>query len=263
LFHNIGSFYPKGGMGTITDRLVQKAIAAGVQLKYNKHVQEIKVEQDIVKGVITSDGIEEVADIVVSNAAALSTYISLLKKTSPGRIEELKKLPLQSPGVCIYMMVKGKQPPYYIQFKLQEKGCIAFVQPAVVDETIGEDGWYPARLIAPLPHHEAKEMKEEDQRKLIEALARDTWWQTNIEEYKILHQRTSFEWGRAYNLYEDSMNPVMTSEFMRKGRIAHRSPLVKGLYLTGSSTHPGQWVSFCAVSGVLAADCVLKDLANA
>jgi phytoene dehydrogenase-like protein len=263
LFHNIGSYYPKGGMQTIADRLAQKAIAVGVQLKYNKHVEEIMVDQGIIKGVITSDGVEEVADIVVSNAAALSTYISLLKKTKPKQIEMLKKLPLQSPGVCIYMVVKGKQPPYYIQFKLQGKGCIAFIQPAVVDETIGKDGWYPARLIAPLPHDKAKEMKEEGQRELIEALVRDSWWQTNIEEYKILHQRTSFEWGRAYNLYEDSMNPVMTSEFMRKGRIAHRSSQVKGLYLTGSSTHPGQWVSFCAVSGILAADCVLKDLADA
>jgi phytoene dehydrogenase-like protein len=50
------------------------------------------------------------------------------------------------------------------------------------------------------------------------------------------------------------MNPVMTARLMRKGRLAHRSPWIRGLYLAGSSTHPGQWVSFCAVSGVLAAE---------
>jgi phytoene dehydrogenase-like protein len=49
----------------------------------------------------------------------------------------------------------------------------------------------------------------------------------------------------------------MTAKFMREGRISHRSPVVEGLYLAGSSTHPGQWVSFCAISGVLAA----KELA--
>jgi phytoene dehydrogenase-like protein len=47
---------------------------------------------------------------------------------------------------------------------------------------------------------------------------------------------------------------------MRKGRLPHRSPHVKGLYLAGSATHPGQWVSFCAISGVLAADCLRQDL---
>jgi phytoene dehydrogenase-like protein len=58
------------------------------------------------------------------------------------------------------------------------------------------------------------------------------------------------------------MNPVMTARFMRSGRFAHRSPYVGGLYLAGSSTHPGQWVSFCAISGVLAAGCVIEDMAK-
>jgi phytoene dehydrogenase-like protein len=49
------------------------------------------------------------------------------------------------------------------------------------------------------------------------------------------------------------MNPVMTARMMRQGRIAHKSPIVEGLYFAGSSTHPGQWVSFCAISGILAA----------
>ena len=66
--------------------------------------------------------------------------------------------------------------------------------------------------------------------------------------------------GAEYNLYANSMNPVMTARFMRAGRFSHRSPYIKGLYVAGSSTHPGQWVSFCAISGVLAADCAIKDL---
>ena len=57
------------------------------------------------------------------------------------------------------------------------------------------------------------------------------------------------------------MNPVMTARLMRAGRLAHRSPFVERLYLAGSATHPGQWVSFCAISGILAADRVLEDLA--
>jgi phytoene dehydrogenase-like protein len=55
------------------------------------------------------------------------------------------------------------------------------------------------------------------------------------------------------------MNAAMTAAFMRRGRIAHRSPDLPGLYLAGSSTHPGQWISFCAISGVLAADALLED----
>ena len=50
------------------------------------------------------------------------------------------------------------------------------------------------------------------------------------------------------------MNPVMTAQLMRRGRLTHRSPWIKGLYLAGAATHPGQWVSFAAISGVIAAD---------
>jgi phytoene dehydrogenase-like protein len=66
-------------------------------------------------------------------------------------------------------------------------------------------------------------------------------------------------WGAQFHLYANSMNPTMTARFMRAGRLAHRSPFVRGLYLAGSATHPGQWVSFCALSGILAADCLCED----
>lgn len=44
----------------------------------------------------------------------------------------------------------------------------------------------------------------------------------------------------------------MTAEFVRKGRPAHRSPGADNLLECGSATHSGQWVSFNALSGVLA-----------
>ena len=67
-------------------------------------------------------------------------------------------------------------------------------------------------------------------------------------------------WGGEFHLHRDAMNPVMTARLTRAGRLAHRSPYVRGLYLAGSATHPGQWVSFCAISGILAADLLLEDL---
>jgi phytoene dehydrogenase-like protein len=49
----------------------------------------------------------------------------------------------------------------------------------------------------------------------------------------------------------------------RAARLAHRSPWIRGLYLAGASTHPGQWVSFCAISGVLAANALHADAPRA
>jgi phytoene dehydrogenase-like protein len=99
------------------------------------------------------------------------------------------------------------------------------------------------------------------QREYLERLLAENWWRDGVEEFRVLATRIPAQWGAAYHLYRDSMNPVMTAKFMRAGRLAHRSPHVRGLYLAGSSTHPGQWVSFCAISGILAADRLREDFA--
>jgi phytoene dehydrogenase-like protein len=263
LFHNIGSFYPAGGMHSIAELLTEAALKAGVEISYNTRASSIKTSGKKVKGVVTIKGDFMEADAVISNSNGIGTYTELLEDLPAAEKKKFEKLPLQSPGMCVYMAVNGKNPPYYIRFKLKGQGCVAFVQPGLMEPALEKDGWFPARLIAPLDHARAAALGAEGQMQLMNEMLKDGWWQNGISEYKVLHKRTTFEWGREFNLYHDSMNPVMTAKFMLKGRIAHRSPYVKGLYLTGSSTHPGQWVSFCAISGVLAADCLHKDLAHA
>jgi phytoene desaturase len=259
LFHGVGSYYPKGGMRAVPELLLATALAAGVDIKYDTKVASIQAPQQRVAGVVTAAGEFLPAAAVMSDASGIGTYVELVDGFPAPEKAKLQQLPLQSPGTCAYLAVRGRQPPYYIRFKLRGAGCTAFVQPGLLAPELAQDGWFPARLISPLAHAEADALGADGQRELIDQQLAEPWWQEGISEYKVLHRRTTFEWGRDYNLYRDSMNPVMTSRLMLKGRLAHRSPTVKGLYLTGSSTHPGQWVSFCAIAGVLAADCLTHD----
>jgi phytoene dehydrogenase-like protein len=119
---------------------------------------------------------------------------------------------------------------------------------------------YPARLIAPMQYHRAEQGGEAAQLVFLNNVLEETWWRQQFDNVRILATRIPLDWGSTFHLFRSSMNPVMTARFMRAGRLAHRSPWIRGLYLTGSATHPGQWVSFCAVSGVLAANQLLKDL---
>jgi phytoene dehydrogenase-like protein len=104
-------------------------------------------------------------------------------------------------------------------------------------------------------------LSAEQQRAEIESLLKSDWWRQGITHFEVLRVRTTLDWASDFDLYRRSMNPVMTAQLMRRGRFPHRSKWVKGLYHAGSSTHPGQWVSFAAISGILAADEVLKDFA--
>jgi phytoene dehydrogenase-like protein len=198
---------------------------------------------------------------VISNTHGLSTYLELLEDVPARLRRRLQHLPLQSPGVCAYLAVRGDMSPPYLRFRLPGNGelCRLLIRPGVIDATVERAGWRPARLVAPMRHAQAEQLGAAGQQAFLEQLLAETWWREQTEEVRVLAMRTPADWGVQFHLYANSMNPVMTAALMRTGRLAHRSPYVRGLYLCGSATPPGQWVSFCAISGILAADCLHED----
>jgi diapolycopene oxygenase len=263
LIHTHGAYYPVGGIGAIPRVLAKAAEQAGVELRLGERARSIRCTGGQVRGVETDRGEFYPADAVVADAAGVGAYLQLVEATPAPVREQLKQLPLQSPGVCAYLAVRGAPRPPYLRFHLAggDELCRLLVLPAVVLPELERGGWWPARLIAPLRHDWAEKAGPEGQRDFLERLLGESWWRAHVDEARVLATRIPAQWGAEYCLYRDSMNPVMTARFMRAGRLAHRSPYVRGLYLAGSATHPGQWVSFCAVSGILAADCVREDLA--
>jgi len=262
LIHTIGAFYPVGGMETIPRALARAADAAGVEFQYGTKVRAIRCERSRVCGIETDRGEFLPADAVISNAGGVGTYLELVKPT-PSRVrEQLRRLPLQSPGVCAYLAVRGEIPPPYLRFYLPggDGPCRLFVAPATLVPELNRDGWQPARLLAPMDHAVAERVGPSGQRAYLDRLLAEDWWRRPVTDVRVLAKRIPSEWGAEYHLYRQSMNPVMTAHLLRAGRLAHRSPYVRGLYLSGSSTHPGQWMSFCAISGILAADRVREDL---
>jgi phytoene dehydrogenase-like protein len=260
LMHTVGSYYPEAGIAAVPRALERAARRAGVGFHYGVKVQRICSENEKVVGVTTGSGEFIPASVVASNAAAIGTYLHLLDQV-PEQTAELKKLPLQSPGVCAYLAVRGRTSRHYLRFKLggHNDKCRLLIQPAVLGERQQHSDWHPARLLSPMDYDAAERSGPAGQLQFLERLLAEEWWRTGLSEVRIIATRTPQQWGSEYNLYANSMNPVMTARFMRHGRFAHRSPYVRGLYLAGSSTHPGQWVSFCAISGILAADRIIED----
>jgi phytoene dehydrogenase-like protein len=262
LVHSVGCFYPKEGIRAIPRVLEQAAVAAGVEFRYRTKAKTICTEGRRVTGAESTEGERFAAEAVVSDCG-IATYLELLDHKKGASRERCEKLPLQSPGVCAYLAVKGGMEPPYLRFLLpgRDERCRLLIRPDVLHPEEKRDEWHPARLLGPMDYAKAQRMGAVGQAEYLDKLLEEKWWREGITEYRVLARRTPTQWGSAYSLARDSMNPVMTAKFMREGRLAHRSPDVRGLYLAGSATHPGQWVSFCAISGVLAADCVQKDFA--
>jgi phytoene dehydrogenase-like protein len=260
LVHSAGCFYPQHGIRAIPTRLAKLAAEAGVQFSYSAKVARICIDAGRVTGIETQRGECFPADAVISNCG-IATYLELLKET--GRTgNRCEKLQLQSPGVCAYMAIKGNTRPPYLRFLLPggDERCRLQIRPGVLNPEERSGHWYPARLLAPMDYAQARCLGPAGQREYLEKLLAERWWQAGTSEFQVLAKRTPAEWSAEYFLARDSMNPVMTAKFMREGRLAHRSPEVRGLYLAGSATHPGQWVSFCAISGIIAANCARQDI---
>ena len=262
LIHSVGAFYPVEGIGTIPRILARAAEEAGVEFQYGTTVRSIVSHEGRVRGVETNQDEIVSADAVVSNYNGIGTYLEMLADTPARARAKLKMLPLQSPGACAYLAVRGEIKPPYLRFQLPENGelCRLLVTPTVVAPELERNGWAPARLISPMKYESAERLSLAQQREHLDRLLAESWWRKSFNEVRVLHTRVPAEWGAQYALYQNSMNPVMTSGFMRAGRLAHRSPHARGLYLAGSSTHPGQWVSFCTISGILAANDLLEDM---
>jgi phytoene desaturase len=262
LIHSVGAFYPVEGIGSIPRTLTTVAAKAGVEFQYGTTVRRIVSEKGRVQGIETIQDEFVPADAIVSNYNGIGTYLEMLCDTPPAARENLNRLLLQSPGACAYLAVRGEIKPPYLRFQLPGKGelCRLFVRPTVMAPELKKNGWAPARLISPMRYETAEALSVAEQRDYLERLLAESWWREGLEEFRVLATRVPSEWGTQYNLYRNSMNPVMTAGFMRAGRLAHKSPYARGLYLAGSSTHPGQWVSFCAISGILAANDLLADM---
>jgi phytoene dehydrogenase-like protein len=262
LVHSVGCFYPKEGIRAIPAVLEKAAVAAGVEFRYRTKAKKICALHGRVATVESVEGEAFPADAVVSDCD-IATYLELLEGQQVASKERCERLPLQSPGVCADLAVRGKMDAPYLRFLLPggDERCRLLVRPGVLNPEDKHGECYPARLLGPMDHEKAQRLGAAGQAEYLERLLEEKWWREGIEEFRVLARRTPAGWGAEYSLARDSMNPVMTAKFMREGRLAHRSPDVRGLYLAGSATHPGQWVSFCAISGVLAADCLRKDLA--
>jgi phytoene dehydrogenase-like protein len=262
LVHSVGCFYPQQGIRAIPRVLAGAAAAAGVDFKYSTKAKAIRTQGGRVTGVESVTGERFAAEAVVSDCG-IATYLELLEQKESASRERCETLPLQSPGVCAYLAVKGRMDSPYLRFSLPggDERCRLLIRPGVLNAEERNGDWYPARLLGPMDHQKAERMGPRGQGEYLDQLFDERWWRDGITECRVLARRTPVQWGRDYSLARDSMNPVMTAAFMRAGRLRHRSPDVRGLYLAGSATHPGQWVSFCAISGVLAADCVQQDFA--
>jgi len=257
LIHRDGAARPARGIHQVISLLEAELQRAGVVIYTSTPVTSIDHDSRGVRGVTTADGSRLDADVVISDVGGATALLDLIDAKPPRSLRLRMAGPLQSPGITAYLAVSGK-PTSEINFMVggSPKQATAFISGG---DPQGPSGARAGRIIAPLSHARANDLGAQGQRDLLHQLVDATWWRDGIGDAEIVTTRLVSDWGREFRLRDDAMNLVMARRQLLLGRLPHRIAHVRGLYLAGSWTHPGQWISFCSVSGVLAADRAMND----
>ena len=274
LEHNLGAFYPEGGMYAIASSLVQLAQTLGVAFHYQEPVQQILTHGNRISGLQTAKSRYDL-EVVVSNMDIVPTYRRLLPQVKAP--EKTLSQPRSSSALIYYWGIRHSFAElhlhniFFSQDYRQEFHSLFQARTVDPDPTVyvnitskytpadapaGMENWF---VLVNVPHNAGqdwpqlvKTTREAVLNKISRALNTDirpliacerVWDPVGIES-----QTSSF----AGALYGSSSNTRMAA-FLRHPNFSSE---LKNLYFCGGSVHPGGGIPLCLLSAKIVGDLV-------
>ena len=103
LEHNLGAYFPEGGMYSIVKYLYENAKRSNVNFYFGTEVSEIIIENERASGVL-ANGKKYTADVIVNGGDIFRNYNILMNKNRPPR--SVRKPRLSSSAMIFYLGVK-------------------------------------------------------------------------------------------------------------------------------------------------------------
>ncbi len=277
LEHNQGTFYPKGGMISITNALYQLALKKGVQFKFNHSVEKIIQENKKVKGVVVN-GEHIFSDLVISNADVYYTYKNLLNHLP--KATKLAKQERSSSALIFYWGINkefsdlGLHNILFSNNYKEEFDCLFIKKTMSSDPTIyinitskmeseqapeGCENWF-VMINAPTNNgQDWNEMIDETKKNVIQKINRilNTDIEQLIKTETILDPRSIEKKTGTYkgSLYGTSSNSPFSAFF----RPANFTSDINGLYFCGGTVHPGGGIPLCLKSAFITSELIIKN----
>jgi phytoene desaturase len=277
-----GSFFPKGGMYTIVEKLLSAAGSAGVIFHYNCPVKQIMVKGMAAESILFADGSEFKADIIVANADLPYVYRNLL----PDRVksERIDRLKYSCSAICFHWGLDKVYPQLGHHSVFLSDGFREGLDKIFKEKTLSDQPSFyihaPVRTdpgAAPANHdtlsfivgcgHVDKKKKqdwEELKKKTHNALVRrlKQLGMEDIEEHiKFEICYTPENWESACNISRGSVFGSLAHNLLQMGyfRPHNQHSRYRNLYFVGGSTHPGNGIPNVLLSAKLTAERILNN----
>ncbi len=273
----LGTYFPKGGMHSITTSLYELALRQGIVFHFGQQIIQILVKNRKAIGVETTEN-QYFADVVVSNMDIFSTYKKLLPNQS--HPEFTLRQERSSSAVIFYWGVRQQFPQldlhnilfsadYRLEFEHIFKKRSLYSDPTVyinitskeeyTDAPSGCENWF-VMINAPGDYGQDWQALVAQSRfdiitKVKRILGIDLAPLIEVEEVltpPLIEQRTGSYRGA---LYGAASNSKMAA-FLRHPNFSSK---IKQLFCCGGSVHPGGGIPLCLLSAKITADLIGVD----
>ena len=277
LEQNEGTYYPKGGMISITKALFKLAEKLGVTFHFNKNVQRIIQHEEQVCGVVVNDE-NVIADVVVTNMDAYFTYKYLLNNEV--KAKKILKQERSSSALIFYWGMKKSFDQLHLHNIFFSKNYEQEFQQIFRNKTLsndptvyvnitskmenihapaGKENWFvminaPANVgqdWVQLKQHARKQIIDKLSRVLKQDISEFIEVEETLDPIKIEAETSSY----MGSLYGTSSN----SKFAAFLRHPNFTSAIKGLYFAGGSVHPGGGIPLCLKSAAIVSQLIQED----
>jgi phytoene desaturase len=276
-----GVWYPKGGMYSIVEALMELAHRAGVEFQFGASVDRIEVIGNQAQGIVLTDGRHIKCDVVLANADLPYVYKSLLPQD--GEAEQLAHKRFSCSVISFFWGIDQS----YEQLKphtlfladgyrenfesiiqdldLPINPCLYVHAPARLDPSMAPEGQDTLIAIVPVGHlsdngtQDWAELRDYARQHVFLCL-RNLGISDLKAHLKFEVNYTPLSWRKRYNLMKGSThglchNLTQLAYFRPHNKHSH----YPNLYFVGASTHPGTGVPTAMVSGRLVAERIIDE----
>jgi phytoene desaturase len=268
-----GYYLPEGGMGKIPQALNQCFLNRGGEIFLNSKVRQIILKDGRVRG-IQVDGQGEIeADAVISTVSGMLTFGSMIKPEEvPANLrQKARRAPLAHKALCIQLGLSNRidadsfsngvlpMIDKQLQFFAPEDAAIKWFQyfvPTSVMPELAPRGGSIIDMFPPIRQDLAvDDWNEQRTGRMVESAIAAL---SRLHKLEIVVKRvtTPKDYRDRMHLYQSAiygLSPAADPRFL----FPHNPP-IPGLFLAGQTTFPGYGVVSTAMSGIFAADDLMK-----
>jgi prolycopene isomerase len=286
-----GVFYPKGGMGKISEAMAKSFLRSGGEIHLQMEVDRILIKNNRAEGIQTKSGKTFQSPLVISNVNP-----NLLAKMLPAEFQKplLKKMRHLEYSLSCFILyiatdlnVNGRDLPYFTYLRslsdLEEEDrmlrggevpknpAMMVSIPTLLDSALAPAGQHLMKVLVNVPYayqghwgegspEDYRRIKEEFSKKILQQLEsklfpglRNRLLFCEAATPLTLERYTGNEMGAMYGL-------ASTPQQMGNLRPSHQTP-IQGLFQVGHYTRPSHGIVGASLSGLFAARTILRHKA--